>query len=138
MAIINEELKNIKGFCCYHCEKFYTYEEIKRTYTVEAIGNTYNIIKEEKTCPECGHYSDLEEFTPEEWTSLAGLIKARYRHNVWIKVPIYNSDNDIFPVAYKTVSTVEEVEELAGRYCIEVVKATIDEFDLMDVEVDFG
>lgn len=137
MAIINERLKGIKGFYCYHCEKFYTYEEIKRTYTVEVIGNTYNITKEEETCPECGHYSDLEEFTSEDWMPLAGLIKARYQNHVWIKVPIYNSDNDTFPVGYKTVHTVEEAEELAGNYCIEVVTASVDEFDLMDVEVEF-
>lgn len=137
MAIINEKLKNIKGYYCNCCETFYTYEEIKRTYTVEAIGNTYNVIKEELTCSECGNHSDLEEFTPEDWSPLAGLVNARYKDSTWIKVPIYDNDNDLFPVAYKTVRTTQEVEELAGWYCIEVKNAFLGEFDILTIEVEF-
>ena len=138
MAIyINEELKGIKGYYCGYCDEFHTEEEIKKTYTVEVIGDNAKIIEVEKACAECGKSIDLEEFEPEWWSHLASLVKARYNGKVWIKVPLYDSENDMFPKAYKTVRTVEEVEELAGRYCIEVVRATIDEFDLMDIEVEF-
>ena len=138
MAVfINEELAKIEGYYCGYCNKFYAPDEIKKTYTVEVIGKQITIKDEEISCTECGYHSDLEKFDPKAWTNLAALIQARYNGKAWIKVPIYDSENDIFPKSHKTVRTVEEVEEIADWYCIEVVKATIDEFDLMDVEVEF-
>lgn len=137
MTTINENLQSIKGYYCNYCNKFYTEEQIKKTYTVEVIGDNIKIKEVEISCPECGHHSDLEDFYAKEWTPLAALIEAHYKGKVWIKIPIYDDDNATFPTAYKTVHSVREVELYAGRLCVEVLKASIDEFDLMDVEVDF-
>jgi hypothetical protein len=138
MAIINEELKNIKGYYCGYCNKFHRPDEIKKTYTVEVIGKNITIKDKSISCPEgCKPY-DFEEFNPEWWTHLAAMLNKKYKGAVWIKCPVYKNPSDISPVGYKTVRTTEEVEALAGRLCVEVVKATVDEFGLVDVEVDFN
>jgi hypothetical protein len=113
-------------------------EEVKKTYKVEVVGKVATITDEGISCPECSHHiNDFEEFQPEWWSHLSAMVNKKYKGAVWIKCPIYDNDNDTFPVAYKTVRTTEEVEELAGRLCIDVVKASIDEFGLVDIEVDF-
>jgi hypothetical protein len=140
MAIINEEMRAVKGYYCGYCNKFYNPEEVKKTYTVEVVGKKVLAKTCHITCPQgCdkNHAEDWEEFDPEYWSHLAAMIQKKYKDATWFKVPIYDNENDLFPVAYKTVRTVEEVEEIAGRYCVEVIRATIDEFDLVDVEVEF-
>lgn len=134
--IISRALKEVKGYYCNHCGKFYAPEEIKKILTIEVVGDAITITDTVTTCPECDRRPDLEEFDPSYWSHLAALVQARHKGCVWFKVPIYDSKNDLFPVAYKTVHTVEEVEEIADWYCIEVVSAIIDEFGLLDIEVE--
>lgn len=136
MAIINNELRSIKGYYCDYCGKFHTAEEMKTTYTVEVVGKSITITDKKMSCPTCGEFKDLEEFDPDLWSHLVALIQTRYKDKVWFKVPLYDSKDEIFPKAFKTVRTPEEVEKIADWYCVEVVKATTDEFGLMDVEVE--
>lgn len=137
MAIINQTLKDIKGYYCGYCNKFHSMNEVKKTYTVEFIGKQVTIKDLTISCPNnCKPY-DFEEFEPQWWSHLAAMVDKKYRGAVWIKVPIYDDDNADFPVAYKTVRTTEQVEELAGKLCIDVISASIDEFGLVDIEVDF-
>lgn len=138
--LISDNLKAVKGYYCGYCNKFYNPSEVKKTYTVEVVGNKVLTKTCKITCPlgcEKDHADDWEEFNPEYWTHLAAMITKKYQGAVWFKVPIYDKKDDLFPVAYKTVRTVEEVEEIAGWYCVEIISASMDEFGLIDIEVDF-
>ena len=138
MATINETLKTIKGYYCGYCDKFYNSHEVKKTYTVEVIGSNITIKNKEISCPDgCHKPMDFEEFNPEWWTHLSAMVQKKYADAVWVKVPIYNNQNDLFPVSYVTVRDVRLVEGLSDGLFIKVVKASIDEFGLVDIEVDF-
>lgn len=140
--MLNEQLKEVKGYYCNYCNKFYAPEEVKRTYNIEVIGEGVNakILKYEYAikCPEgCDGRDEFEEFNPNLWSHLVAYIEAKHSDRLTFKVPIYANDTDTTPIEYKYCTTVEEVEQIAGRLCVEVVKTTLDLFEFLDVEVDF-
>lgn len=138
MAMINETLKAVKGYYCGYCDKFYNPQEVKKTYTIEVIGSNITIKNKEISCPNgCHNPADFEEFNPEWWTHLAAMVQKKYADAVWVKVPIYESINNPIPTSYVTVRDVRLVEGLSDGLFIKVVNASIDEFGLVDIEVDF-
>lgn len=140
--MVNENLKEIKGYYCNYCNKFYTTDEVKRVYNIEVVGEGVNtkclkyecVIK----CPEgCDGRDEFEEFNPNFWSHLVAYIEAKHSDRLTFKVPIYANDSDTTPIKYEYCTTVEEVERIARRLCVEVVKASLDCFEFLDVEVDF-
>lgn len=139
--MICEELRQVRGYYCNECGKFYALHEVKKTYNIEVIGEGVNakILKYEyvEKCP-CGcREVEFEEFNPEWWTHLVAYIQATNPSRATYKVPLYAKDTDTIPIAHEYCTTVDEVEQIAGRLCVEVVKASLDIFGFLDVEVDF-
>ena len=134
--MINDNLEKVQGYYCNWCNRFTRPAGLKKTYTVEVIGKKITIKDIKTACPYCDSNRELEEFNPSWWSHLVAFAEVACPDALWVKVPIYNSNSDPLPVAYKTVRTAREAEALAGRYCLEVTKATLDEFDLLDVEVE--
>lgn len=140
--MVNENLKEVKGYYCNYCNKFYTPDEVKRVYNIEVVGEGVNAkcLKYECTikCPEgCDGRDEFEEFNPNFWSHLVAYIEAKHSDRLTFKVPLYANDTDTSPMGYKYCSTVDEVERIAGRLFVEVVKASLDEFEFLYVEVDF-
>ena len=118
-------LETVGGYYCNTCDIYHRNNEMIHRYTVETLGEWCGQPATEKVheilCPRCRDGEELEEFDPFQWTHLRAYKKATEEKMVFI-FPLFDHANTGETYGWEGTDSVEELEEIADLYCIEVLK----------------
>lgn len=128
-----------KGYYCYMCDTYHAPDEMLHRYTIETVGEWCGQPATEKShemlCPNCNHTDEIEEFDPFMWSHLRAYKEATETLMTFV-YPLFDRDTDGPTYGFDRTTSYDELEEIADRYCIEVL--TIEEQDgEIVVTVDF-
>lgn len=134
-----EKLLTAKGYYCEMCDTYHTDNDIKHRYTVESVGvwdgSNGVVVAHEMECPTCHHDDEFVDFDRTMWSHLRAYKEATATPMTFV-YPLFDRATDGPTYGFDRTTSHDELEEIADRYCIEVL--TIEERDgEIVVTVDF-
>lgn len=133
------KLMTAKGYYCNMCDTYHTDNDIKHRYTLECVGvwdgSNGVVVAHEMECPTCRHDDEFEDFDCNLWSHLRAYRIATDTPMRFV-YPLFDRATDGPTYGYDYTPNPDELEEIADRYCIDVL--TIEEQDgEIVVTVDF-
>ena len=134
-----EKLLTAKGYYCNMCDTYHAPDEMLHRYTLETLGEWCGQLATTKShevlCPNCNHTDEIEEFDPFMGSHLVAY-QAATDTPMTFAYPLFDRATNGETYGYSTTTSVEELEQIADWYCIEVLDIESVEGNIV-IRVDF-